>query len=116
MARSLSTHVRRPVVNLREGPAHKSGALCLRKLVRDPERLHALLVGQQAHCSGPIGAPQTAVEAERLEYLTQRLPDIRIWEGLVRQGTGAGNLNSYVVVGCQRHHSGKLGKRVGWWR
>lgn len=43
---NLPAHIRRPVVNLREGPAHQRGTLCLRELVRDPERLNALLVGQ----------------------------------------------------------------------
>ena len=55
--------VRRPVVNLREGPAHEGGTLRFRKLVCDPERLDALFVGQQLHCPGPVGAPHASVEA-----------------------------------------------------
>ena len=42
--RSLTADVRRPVVNLREGPAHWRGTLCIRELVRDTESLDALLV------------------------------------------------------------------------
>ena len=54
---ALPTLVRRPVVNLREGPAHECGTLRIRELVHDPERINALLVAQQSHCARPVGAP-----------------------------------------------------------
>lgn len=103
---ALLTPVRRPAVNLREGHAHEGGALCLRELVRDPECLNPLRVGQQAHSPGPVGAPQAAIEAERLEDLAQWLPNVWVRKGLMGQGTGTGNLDGHVVAGCKRHHGG----------
>src|SRR5215203_690404 len=75
--------IRRPIVNLHEASTHQCGPLSLGELVRDPERLHALLVGQQVHGSGPVSAPQAAVKAERLEDLPQRLPNVWIRKGLM---------------------------------
>ena len=91
--------------------------LGIRELVSDPERLNALLVGQQSHCPGPVGAPHASVEAERIEYLAQRLPDVRVREWLMGQGTGSGNLDSHVVAFRKRNHVGQIGERLcrGWW-
>lgn len=59
----------------------------------DPECLDALLVVQQSYCPGPVGTPHAPFEAECVEYLAQRFPDVRVGEWLVRQGTGSGNLD-----------------------
>ena len=110
---NLRTHPGRPVVNLRERSAHECGTLRIRKLVGNPEGLNALLVGQQLHCPGPVGAPHASIEAERVEYLAQRLPDVRVRKRLMGQGTGPGNLDGHVVAFCQRKHVGQISK---WFR
>ncbi len=58
--------------------------------------------------------PHMPVQAERVEYLAQRLPDVRVREWLMGQGTGSGNLDGHIVSCHKRNHVGQIGERF--WR
>ena len=58
---------RLPVVNPLQGASHESRALIIAQSVREAERRHGLLVGQQVDRARPVGAPQAAVETECVE-------------------------------------------------
>ena len=104
----LPAHLGRPFVDLGEGPAHERGALRVRERVRDPKRLNSLFVVQQLNRPRPVGAPQATVQAERLENLAHWLPDVRVWERLMGQCAGPGDLDGHIVVRCERDHVGQI--------
>ena len=89
---------RRPVVHQCQRAAHQRGAVGVGQAVGDPERLHALLVGEEADGAGPVAAPESAVEAVGFEDVAQRLPDVGIGEGVVGEGAGAGSLDNHVPL------------------
>lgn len=64
---------RRPVVHPRQRSAHADSA-------------------------GPVGAPETVVEAAGIEAAAQGLPDVGVGEGLVTQGAGPGNPDDHVPL------------------
>ena len=108
--RSRRFSPRRPVVNPRQAVAHQLGAIAVRQPVGDAERLDPLLVGQQRDRAGPVGAPHAAVEAKGVEDAAERIPDVLVWERLVRQGAGAADLDRDVGVRGQRQHLRQFGK------
>jgi hypothetical protein len=44
-----------------------------------------LLVGQHPDRAGPVGAPHTAIETKGVKDAKERVPDVIVREGLVRQ-------------------------------
>src|SRR5712671_1969985 len=79
----------RPVINPLESITHKQGAVAVGQPVGDAKRLDPLLVGQQPDRSGPVSAPHAAIEAKGVEDAKERVPDVVVREGLVRQRAGA---------------------------
>ena len=77
----------RPAIDPLQRPTHQHRPVVVGQTVGDAERLDPLLVGQQPDRSGPVGAPQTAIEAKGVENTAERVPEVFAREGLVRQGT-----------------------------
>ena len=76
------------------------------------EGLDALLIRQQPNRSGPVGAPQTAIEAKRIEDAAERIPQVFVGEWLVRQGAGAADFNRDIGVYRQSQQLWQRGKRL----
>jgi hypothetical protein len=102
----------RPVVDPRERVAHQAGAVAVRETVANPERLDALLIGQQRDGPGPICAPEAAIQPERVEDAPERIPDVPIRERIMRQGASSGDLDRDVGVGSQCQHLWQVGERL----
>jgi hypothetical protein len=58
----------------------------------------SLLVGQQLDGPGPVSAPHTAIEAECVDDVEQQIPDVLVWDRLVRQRAGVKILTA--MLGC----------------
>jgi len=99
-----------PVIDPRQSFTHKRGAVSLGEAVGNTERFAPLLIGQQSNCSGPIGAPHAAGKAESLENAGQRIPDVLIGEGLVRQRAGAADFDGNVIMGAKRQQLRQIGE------
>src|SRR3954467_182778 len=90
--------LRLPPVRLGARPAHQHGALGIREPLRLEERLHALPVVHHGGRARPVGAPEAALEAPRVEYTLQRIPDIVVGIRLLRERAGAAHLDDAVLA------------------
>src|SRR5215813_13997985 len=68
--------LRRPAISLGAGTAHQRRALALAQAVGETEGLDGLFVVDDRECAGPVGAPQTTVEALGVEHAGERIPDV----------------------------------------
>src|SRR5205823_12333962 len=87
----------RPVVDAACRAAHQRGAIAVGQF-RQAECVDPLCVGEQFDRTGPVGAPQAAVEAKGVEDAAERIPNVPIRERIVRECAGAGNLDDYVGI------------------
>src|SRR5271168_5008777 len=77
------------------------------------ERRYALLIGQHADRPRPVGAPHATIQPERIDDPQYRLPNIVVWEWLVRHRAGTADLDPDVLVLSQGEQFGKLGPNAG---
>src|SRR5262245_651705 len=77
-----SRPLRRPLVDALQRSAHQRGLLARRQTIGVAERVDPLPVRQQPDCTGPVGTPQAALEAEGVEDPPQRIPDVLVGIGL----------------------------------
>src|SRR5258708_2558560 len=86
----------RPSRGCRDGARRTAIRKCLDEIVA--ERRDALLIGQHADRPRPVGAPHATIQPERIDDPQYRLPDIVVWERLVRHRAGTADLHPYVLV------------------
>src|SRR3954471_9047677 len=77
--------VRLPPIRLGTRAAHQHRALRIREPLRLEERLHTLLVVHDGGRARPVRAPEAALEAPRIEDALQRIPDVAVGIGLLRE-------------------------------
>src|SRR5215469_5454338 len=99
-----------PVIDARQSFTHKRSAISLRKTVGNAESLDPLLIGQQPDRSGPVGSPHAPSETESVENAGNRIPDVLVREGLVRQCARAADFDRNVIVGAARQQLRQIGK------
>ena len=102
----------RPVIDALERLTHKKGAVAVGQAVGDAKRLDPLLVSQQPDRPGPVGAPHAAIEAENFEHAAERVPDVLVREGIVRQRARAADFDCDVIVGRERQQLWQIGERI----
>ena len=98
-----------PVVDSTESFTHKRCPFAVRQTVGDTECLNPLFVRQHSNGARPVGAPHAAIDAKSVEYLAERIPNVFVREGLMRQGAGTADFYGDVVVGCEREQFRQLG-------
>ena len=76
------------------------------------KRFDALLIGQHSDRSGPVGAPHAASEAKGIEDTAERIPDVTIREGLVRERASAADFHRNIIVGGQSQQFWQIGERL----
>src|SRR6476646_1801712 len=102
-----------PLVDFLQRSSHQRCLIVLGQAFGVAERHHALLVGQHADRPRPVGAPHATIQPERIDDPQYRLPDIIVWERLVRHRAGTADLHPYVLVLSQGEQLGKIGPNVG---
>src|SRR5271167_5226923 len=102
-----------PLVDFLQRSAHQRCLVVLGQAFGVAERRHALLIGQHADRPRPVGAPHATIQPERLDDPQYGLPDIVVWERLVRHRAGTADLHPYVLVLSQGEQLGKIGPNVG---
>src|SRR5215469_3858180 len=102
-----------PLVDLLQRSAHQRCLVALGQAFGVAERRHTLLIGQHADCPRPVGAPHATIQPKRIDYPQYRIPDIVVWERLVRHRAGAADLHPYVLVLSQGEELRKIGPNVG---
>src|ERR1700676_2326113 len=102
-----------PAVDLLQRSSHKRRLVALGQAFGVAERRDALLIGQHADRPRPVGAPHATIQPERIDDPQYRLPDIVVWERLVRHRAGTADLHPYVLVLSQGEQLGKIGPNVG---
>jgi len=60
----------------------------------------------------PVGGPHGAIEVKGVEDAKERVPEIFVREGLVRQRAGPADLHRDVVVGRQGQQLWQIGERL----
>src|ERR1700726_853995 len=103
-----------PLVDFLQRSSHERCLVVLGQAFGVAERRDALLIGQHADRPRPVGAPHATIQPERIDAPQYRLPDIVVWEGLVRHRAGTGYLPPYLRVLSQGEQVGKIGPNVGW--
>src|SRR5262249_26117540 len=73
-----------PLVDFLQGSSHQRRLVVFGQAFGVAERRDALLIGQHADRPRPVGAPHATIQPERIDDPQYRLPDIVIWEWLVR--------------------------------
>src|SRR3954452_2911465 len=90
--------LRLPPIRLGARAAHQHGALRIREPLRLQKRLHALLVIHDRSRARPVRAPETALETPGIEDARQRIPDVVVGIGLLRECAGAAHLDDAVFA------------------
>ena len=88
----LSTALRRPVIDPGAGAAHQRCPLAFGQAVGKAEWFDGLFEVDDRKRTGPVGAPQAAVDAPGVEDAGERVPDVREGIGFLRKRTGAADL------------------------
>jgi hypothetical protein len=102
---------RRPLIDPLERAPHQRGPVAVGQAIGDAKRLDPLLIRQHLDRACPVGPPQAAVEAERVEEASQRIPDVLVGERCVRQRAGAADFHGHVGVRRQGQQRGQVGER-----
>src|ERR1700724_155542 len=102
-----------PLVDFLRRSSHERCLVSFGQAFGLAERRDALLIGQHADRPRPVGAPHATIQPERVDDPQHRLPDIVVWERLVRHRAGTTDLYSYVLVLSQGEQLGKIGPNVG---
>src|SRR5256886_7196507 len=102
-----------PLVDFLQGSSHERCLVVLGQAFGVAERRDALLIGQRADRPRPVGAPHASIQPERIDDPQYRLPDIVVWERLVRHRAGTADLHPYILVLSQGEQLGKIGPNVG---
>ena len=64
------------MVDPRQRLAHERRLVTVGQAIGDAKRLDPLLIRHYLDRAGPVGAPQAAVEAERVEDAPERIPQV----------------------------------------
>src|SRR3982751_3446215 len=102
-----------PLVDSLQRSSHESCLIGFGEAVGVAEWRDALLIGQHADRPRPVGAPHATIQPERIDDPQHRLPDIVVWERLVRHRAGTADLYPYVLVLSQGEQLWKIGPNVG---
>src|SRR5256885_9042141 len=102
-----------PLVDFLQRSSHQRCLVVLGQAFGVAERRDALLIGQHADRPRPVGAPHATIQPERIDDPQYRLPDIVVWERLVRHRAGTADLHPYVLVLSQGDQLGEIGPNVG---
>src|ERR1700693_753461 len=102
-----------PLVDFLQIYSHQRRLFILGQAFAVADRRAALFIGQHADRPRPVGAPHPTIEPERIDDPQYRLPDIIVWERLVRHRAGTADLHPYVLVLSQGEQLGKIGPDVG---
>src|SRR5580693_5761512 len=102
-----------PLVDFLQRSSHERCLVVLGQAFGVAERRDALLIGQHGDRPRPVGAPHATIQPERIDDPQYRLPDIVVWERLVRHRAGTADLHPYVLVLSQGEQLGKIGPNVG---
>src|SRR3984893_10416458 len=102
-----------PLVDFLQPSSHERCLVVLGQAFGVAERRDALLIAQHANRPRPVGARHATIQPERIDDPQYRLPDIVVWERLVRHRAGTTDLYSYVLVLSQGEQLGKIGPNVG---
>src|SRR5262249_23298624 len=81
-ARGGSGSFRGPLVHALQRASHQRALVAVRQAIAVAESVDALLVRQQFHRAGPVGAPHAAIDAEGVEDARERIPDVLVRIGL----------------------------------
>jgi hypothetical protein len=68
-------------------------------LVREAKRIDTFPIGQEGDRARPVGAPHAAVEAECIKDAGERVPNVAVGEGFMRERAGTADLYPDVAVG-----------------
>src|SRR5438128_10624021 len=101
-----------PLVDFLQRSSHERCLVVLGQEFGVAERRDARLIGQQADRPRPVAAPHATIQPERIDDPQYRLPDIVVWERLVRHRAGTADLHPYVLVLSQGEQLGKIGPNV----
>src|SRR5258708_28215674 len=102
-----------PLVDFLQRSSHERCLVVLGQAFGVAERRDALLIAQHADRPRPVGAPHATIQPERIDDPQHRLPDIVVWERLVRHRAGTTHLYPYVLVLSQGEQLGQIGPNVG---
>src|SRR5215469_6368704 len=102
-----------PLVDFLQRSSHQRCLVVLGQAFGVAERRHTLFIGQHADRPRPVGAPHATIQPKRIDYPQYRIPDIVVWERLVRHRAGAADLHPYVLVLSQGEELRKIGPNVG---
>src|SRR5690349_8442747 len=102
-----------PLVHFLHRSSHQRCLVGLGQAFGVAEWRDALLIGQHADRPRPVGAPHATIQPERIDDPQYWLPDIVVWERLVRHRAGAAYLYPYILVLNQVEQLGKIGPDVG---
>src|SRR5580700_10878559 len=102
-----------PLVDFLQRSSHERCLVVLGQAFGVAERRDALLIGQHADRPRPVGAPHATIQPERIDDVQYRLPDIVVWERLMRHRAGTADLHPYVLALSQGEQLGKIGPNVG---
>src|SRR5437763_11916832 len=102
-----------PLVDVLQRSSHERCLVVLGQAFGVAERRHTLLIGQHADRPRPVGAPHATIQPERIDDPQYRLPDIVVWEWLVRHRAGAADLHPYILVSSQGEQLRKIGPNLG---
>src|SRR5438552_16054028 len=102
-----------PLVDFLQRSYHERCLVVLGQAFGVAERRDALPIGQHADRPRPVGAPHATIQPERIDDPHYRLPDIVVWERLVRHRAGNTDLYHYVLVLSQGEQLWKIGPNVG---
>src|SRR5213592_975999 len=95
-----------PFVDFLQRSSHERCLVVLGQAFGVAERRDALLIAQHANRPRPVGAPHATIQPERIDDPQYRLPDIVVWERLVRHRAGTADLHPYVLVLSQGEQLG----------
>src|SRR5260370_25436581 len=101
-----------PLVDFLQRSSHERCLIVLGQAFGVAERRDALLIGQHADRPRPVGAPHASIQPERIDDPQYRLPELVVWERLVRHRAGTADLHPYVLVLSQGEQLGKIGPNV----
>jgi hypothetical protein len=87
-----------PFVDACQCLTHEHGLVAVGETIRDPKRLDPVPIRHHFDGAGPVGAPQTALQAEGVEDTRQRIPQVGKGKGGVRQGAGTADFHRHVGI------------------
>src|SRR6266566_6957837 len=102
-----------PLVDFLQRFSHERCLVVLGHAFGVAERRNALLISQHADRPRPVSAPHATIQPERIDDPQYWLPDIVVWEGLVRHRAGTADLHSHVLVVSQGEQLRYIGPNIG---